>query len=94
MTVFPIRKKLTQGTNPNLEDTDGDGSSDFDEITNGTDPLNLDTDGDGINDNEDGLPIDATKSQDTDGDGVGDNADSDDDNDGFLMRKRKSRNRS
>ena len=42
------------GTDPNLEDTDGDGLTDYQEAyLTGTDPVLKDTDGNGINDGED-----------------------------------------
>jgi hypothetical protein len=39
-----------QGTNPTLDDTDGDGLADHLELANFADPLLADTDGDGLND--------------------------------------------
>lgn len=42
------------GTNPDLEDTDGDGLTDYQEVyLTGTDPVLVDTDENGINDGED-----------------------------------------
>ena len=47
------------GTDPWLNDTDGDGLSDYDEFLIGSQPLNPDTDGDGLLDGEDPKPLDS-----------------------------------
>ncbi len=59
-----------------IQDGDGDGLSDGEEIAAGTDPLDADSDDDGVPDGLDGL-------NDTDGDGVIDALDCDSDNDGI-----------
>jgi len=66
------------GTDPDDEDTDGDGLSDYDELhTHGTDPVEADTDNDGLDDGEEldlgTVPTDA----DSDDDGVHDGAEVD-----------------
>ncbi|HSD64253.1 MAG TPA: OmpA family protein, partial [Ignavibacteriaceae bacterium] len=61
-------------TDPNKEDTDGDGLKDGEEVnTYMTDPLNPDTDGDGLKDGDEvnTYKTDPTK-KDTDGDGLND----------------------
>ena len=73
------------GTDPDLDDTDGDGISDYDEIyQTGTDPTESDTDGDGIADGETDSDEDGLTNlkelqygtdplyEDTDGDGLTD----------------------
>lgn len=72
-------------TNPNVADTDGDGSSDGEEVYLGTDPLAADAPGAGSDRDGDGLfDVDESKDygtnpdvSDTDGDGVGDGAEVD-----------------
>jgi hypothetical protein len=61
------------GTDPDSEDSDGDGLSDYDEITtHDTDPVDPDTDDDGLNDGTElDLGTDPTDA-DSDDDGVGD----------------------
>jgi len=84
-------------TNPLVADSDGDGTSDFDDIFPLDDSETIDTDIDGIGDNSDtdidgdgienagdAFPLDQTEWFDTDGDGTGNNADIDDDGDGVL----------
>ncbi len=44
----------TYGTDPNNEDTDGDGLFDGPEIDAGTDPFDTDSDDDGLTDGEEG----------------------------------------
>ena len=66
----------TNGTNPNVADTDGDGLNDGAEIyTYKTNPLKADTDGDGLTDGQE-VNIYHTDplNPDTDGDGVSDGA--------------------
>lgn len=68
-------EELVLGTNPLLQDTDGDGLPDGEEYNQyGTDPLNLDTDNDGL---LDGDEVDtgclSPTNNDTDGDGTPDN---------------------
>ncbi len=60
-----------------LNDEDGDGLSDAQELASGTDPADIDSDDDGVFDGDDGL-------QDTDGDGLINALDPDSDNDGVL----------
>jgi hypothetical protein len=48
----------TIGTDQKLEDTDGDGLSDYETIQ-ATSPVNFDTDNDGIGDEDDPTPLDA-----------------------------------
>ena len=55
-----------------LEDFDGDGTADIDD---------LDDDDDGVPDSEDDFPLNPDETTDTDGDETGDNEDEDDDND-------------
>ena len=53
-TVLSPELESLLGTDPNLEDTDGDGLTDYQEAyLTGTDPVLKDTDGNGINDGED-----------------------------------------
>jgi hypothetical protein len=67
-------------TNPNVADTDGDGSSDGEEVYQGTDPLaanapaaTADRDGDGLFDADESNTYGTNPDvSDTDGDGVGD----------------------
>ncbi|MFT4623479.1 MAG: hypothetical protein ACI8PZ_002135 [Myxococcota bacterium] len=70
------------GSNPDDEDTDGDGLLDPEEVALGTDPTNRDSDFDGVNDGVEVVDVDAPL--DTDGDGIIDALDPDDDDDGFL----------
>ncbi len=70
--------KSTPAQCATIQDTDGDGLTDFQEGTLGTDPTLADSDGDGSNDPADCAPLDATKKtpnecatvQDMDGDGL------------------------
>jgi hypothetical protein len=72
-------------TNPNAADTDGDGSSDGEEVYLGTDPLaakapvaRADSDGDGLFDVDESKTYGTNPGvSDTDGDGVGDGAEVD-----------------
>jgi hypothetical protein len=69
-------------TNPNVADTDGDGSSDGEEVYLGTNPLaanapaaRADRDGDGLSDVDESKTYGTNPDvSDTDGDGVGDGA--------------------
>ncbi len=77
-------QEFTWGTDPSLEDSDGDGLSDGHEFfVLHTNPAAADTDGDGVNDAIDKFPLDASDWADNDLDGIGNNADPDDDNDGW-----------
>ena len=69
-----VLQELEYGTSNLLEDTDGDGLTDYDEIfIYGTDPLVADTDGDGLRDGDEiKLGLDPLK-KDSDGDGIPDN---------------------
>ncbi len=79
-----------------IPDTDGDGSSDYNDADDDNDGVadvnddfptdpgeTTDSDGDGVGDNADAFPDDPNESSDADGDGIGDNADVDADNDGL-----------
>jgi hypothetical protein len=67
-------RELALGTNPRVQDTDGDGLNDGYEADGlGTNPANPDTDGDGLNDGiEVNLWHSNPLSRDSDGDGMGD----------------------
>ena len=59
------------GTDPNLEDTDGDGIADGVEVNiHGTNPVLADTDGDGLTDFEELLHGTSQTNRDSDGDGL------------------------
>jgi hypothetical protein len=66
--------EIQYGTDPLVQDTDGDGLSDGDEVLQySTDPLQADTDGDGLSDGEEVLQYSTDPLQaDTDGDGLSD----------------------
>jgi len=65
----------TVTSNPLLDDTDGDGLSDWEENLRATDPANADTDGDGLGDHEEVyVYFSNPRHQDTDGDGLTDGA--------------------
>ena len=79
-------EEFKRGTNPNVQDTDGDGLVDgvesgtgtFVSVTDtGTDPLNADTDGDGLRDGAELTAGADPFNPDTDGDTVPDGADDD-----------------
>ncbi|MFZ2655397.1 MAG: PA14 domain-containing protein, partial [Victivallales bacterium] len=68
------KKECELGTNPKLEDTDGDGIRDGDEVNiHNTDPLKADTDLDGISDGDEiARGTDPNSRDDTDSDGLPD----------------------
>ena len=53
-----------------MEDRDGDGIGDFQEVNTGTDPLSADTDGDGLDDIDEVANGTDPRSPDTDSDGL------------------------
>lgn len=64
-------EEATLGTNPNLGDTDGDGSDDWEEVrVEGTNPKDPDTDDDGLNDGEEQQHFTNPKDSDSDNDGL------------------------
>lgn len=65
-------------------DSDGDGTSDWQDAFPFDPDATVDSDGDGVADVRDAFPGDPGESRDTDGDGVGDEQDSDDDGDGVA----------
>ena len=66
-------EELSLGTDPQAEDTDDDGLTDFDEVVNlDTDPLVADTDEDGLDDGDEVKGGTDPLDDDTDGDGLGD----------------------
>ncbi len=80
--LYDVDETNVYGTNPSAYDSDGDGSSDGEEVYYGTDPLGaggstgtagLDSDGDGLYDTDE-TSVYGTNAYavDTDGDGVGD----------------------
>jgi hypothetical protein len=71
------RERAVTGTSHRLNDTDGDGVSDGDEIENGTDPLDADTDDDGMDDGEERDSCTDPGNADTDDDGTEDGDDDD-----------------
>lgn len=75
IAVVPARFVLTEPTDPNTIDTDGDGTVDVLDAFPLDPTEQFDSDGDGVGDNADAFPLDASETQDSDGDGVGDNAD-------------------
>ncbi len=68
------------GTNPDLQDTDAGGVSDYEELVNGSNPLNgsdddnlsQDSDGDGLTDGQESQIGSDPAKPDTDGDGLND----------------------
>ena len=59
-------------TDPNLQDTDGDGVNDGQEVTDGTNPLVADSDGDGLDDGDEKTRATNPILADTDGDSFSD----------------------
>jgi len=63
-------EEYNANTNPNLDDTDGDGVKDGLEIRLGYNPLDNDTDHDGLTDSEEYAAYQASRNGDVNGDGV------------------------
>lgn len=78
-------KSVVATFTPDINDTDNDGLTNYQEIVElGTNLTLQDTDGDNVKDKDDAFPLNIAEWLDTDGDGTGDNADTDDDGDGYL----------
>ena len=75
ITIWSINgtKSIHVTSNPNKQDTDGDGLTDYEEFFNSTNPNNPDTDGDGLTDYEELITYDTLPyNQDEDNDGLSD----------------------
>ncbi|MCU0799931.1 MAG: hypothetical protein MUC62_09725, partial [Candidatus Thermoplasmatota archaeon] len=70
---LPDELELELGTDPLVNDTDGEGLKDGEEVFElGTDPLDTDTDGDGLTDGIEAVSGASPRLNDTDGDGLSD----------------------
>lgn len=82
--VVIVDKTITANFTPDINDTDDDGLTNYQEIVEyGTNPILQDTDSDGVKDSKDAFPLDPAETLDSDRDGIGDIADTDDDGDGL-----------